>query len=40
MIKKILKPIKQNLLKTEKENDMSIYLLLYLKYILIIVQKN
>ena len=31
---------KQNLLKTKKEKDMSIYLLLYLKYILIIVQKN
>ena len=35
-----LKPIKQNLLKIKKEKDMSIYLLLYLKYILIIVQKN
>ena len=31
---------KQNLLKIKKEKDMSIYLLLYLKYILIIVQKN
>ena len=40
MIKKRLKPIKQNLLKTKKEKDMSIYLLFYLKYILIIVQKN
>ena len=30
MIKKILKPIRQNLLKTKKEKDMSIYLLLYL----------
>ena len=35
-----LKLAKQNLLKIKKENDMSIYLLLYLKYILIIVQKN
>ena len=36
-----LKLVKQNLLKIEKEKDMSIYLLLYLKYILIIiVQKN
>ena len=35
-----LKLAKQNLLKTKKEKDMSIYLLLYLKYILIIVQKN
>ena len=32
--------IKQNFLKIKKEKDMSIYLLLYLKYILIIVQKN
>ena len=39
-IKKRLKPIKQNRLKIKKEKDMSIYLLLYLKYILIIVQKN
>ena len=39
-IKKGLKLIKQNLLKIKKEKDMSIYLLLYLKYILIIVQKN
>ena len=39
-IKKILKPIEQNLLKIKKEKDMSVYLLLYLKYILIIVQKN
>ena len=31
---------KQNLLKIKKEKDMSIYLLLYLKYILIIVQKS
>ena len=38
-IKVRLKPIKQNLLKIKKEKDMSIYLLLYLKYILIIVQK-
>ena len=38
-IKKGLKLIKQNLLKIKKEKDMSIYLLLYLKYILIIVQK-
>ena len=35
-----LKLAKQNLLKTKKEKDMSIYLLLYLKYILMIVQKN
>ena len=35
-----LKLAKQNLLKTKKEKDMSIYRLLYLKYILIIVQKN
>ena len=39
-IKKGLKLIKQSLLNIKKENDMSIYLLLYLKYILIIVQKN
>ena len=39
-IKKGLKPIKQNLSKIKKVKDMSIYLLLYLKYILIIVQKN
>ena len=32
-----LKPMKQNLLKIKKEKDMSIYLLLYLKYILIII---
>ena len=38
--KKRLKPIKQNLMKIKKKKDMSIYLLLYLKYILIIVQKN
>ena len=38
-IKKGLKLIKQNLLKIKKEKDMSIYLLLYLKYVLIIVQK-
>ena len=31
---------KQNLLKIKKEKDTLIYLLLYLKYILIIVQKN
>ena len=31
---------KQNLLKIKKEKDMLIYLLFYLKYILIIVQKN
>ena len=30
MIKKRLKPIEQNLLKTKKEKNMSIYLLLYL----------
>ena len=35
-----LKLAKQNLLKIKKEKDMSIYLLLYLKYIQIIVQKN
>ena len=35
-----LKLAKQNLLKIKKEKDMSVYLLLYLKYILIIVQKN
>ena len=41
-----LKLAKQNLLKIKKEKDMSIYLLLYLKYILkfiyiyIKVQKN
>ena len=35
-----LKLAKQDLLKIKKEKDMSIYLLLYLKYILIIVQKN
>ena len=35
-----LKLAKQNLLKIKKEKDMSTYLLLYLKYILIIVQKN
>ena len=35
-----LKLAKQNLLKIKKEIDMSVYLLLYLKYILIIVQKN
>ena len=35
-----LKLAKQNLLKTKKEKDTSIYLLLYLKYILILVQKN
>ena len=35
-----LKLVKQNLLKIKTEKDMSIYLLLYLKYILIIVQKN
>ena len=35
-----LKLAKQNLLKIKTEKDMSIYLLLYLKYILIIVQKN
>ena len=35
-----LKLAKQNLLKIKKEKDMSIYLLLYLKYILLIVQKN
>ena len=35
-----LKLLKQNLLKIKKEKDTLIYLLLYLKYILIIVQKN
>ena len=35
-----LKLARQNLLKIKKEKDMSIYLLFYLKYILIIVQKN
>ena len=35
-----LKLAKQNLLKIKKGRDTSIYLLLYLKYILIIVQKN
>ena len=35
-----LKLAKHNLLKIKKEMDMSIYLLLYLKYLLIIVQKN
>ena len=35
-----LKLAKQNLLKIKKEKDTSIYLLLYLKYMLIIVQKN
>ena len=35
-----LKLAKENRLKVKKEKDMSIYLLLYLKYILIIVQKN
>ena len=35
-----LKLAKQNLLKIKKEKDISIYLLLYLKYILIIVPKN
>ena len=35
-----LKLAKQNLLKIKKEKDTLIYLLLYLKYILIIVQKN
>ena len=35
-----LKLAKQNLLKIKKEKDTSIYLLLYLKYNLIIVQKN
>ena len=35
-----LKLAKQDVLKIKKEKDMSIYLLLYLKYILIIVQKN
>ena len=39
-IKTGLEPTEQNLLKIKKEKDMSIYLLLYLKYILIIVQKN
>ena len=35
-----LKLAKQKLLKIKKEKDMSIYLLLCLKYILIKVQKN
>ena len=35
-----LKLAKQNLLKIKKEKDTLIYLLLYLKYLLIIVQKN
>ena len=35
-----LKLAKQNFLKIKKEKDMSIYLMFYLKYILIIVQKN
>ena len=35
-----LKLAKQNLLKIKKQKDMLIYLLLYLKHILIIVQKN
>ena len=35
-----LKLAQQNLLKIKKEKDTLIYLLLYLKYILIIVQKN
>ena len=35
-----VKLAKQNLLKIKKEKDTLIYLLLYLKYILIIVQKN
>ena len=35
-----LKLAKQNLLKIKKEKDTLIYLLLYLKYILIIIQKN
>ena len=39
-IKVRLELAKQNLLKIKKEKDMSIYLLLYLKYILIIVQRN
>ena len=39
-IKTGLELTKQNLLKIKKEKDMSVYLLLYLKYILIIVQKN
>ena len=39
-IKTGLELTKQNLLKIKKEKGMSIYLLLYLKYMLIIVQKN
>ena len=35
-----LKLAKQNLLKIKEEKETLIYLLLYLKYILIIVQKN
>ena len=39
-IKTGLELTKQNLLKIKKEKDMSIYLLLYLKYIVIVDQKN
>ena len=35
-----VKLAKQNLLRTKREKDTSVYLLLYLKYILMIVQKN
>ena len=38
--KKKIKTDQANLLKIKKEKDMSVYLLLHLKYILIIVQKN
>ena len=41
MILKVKKQLtKKNLLKTKEEKDTLIYLLLYLKCILIIVQKN
>ena len=39
-IKTGLELTKQNLLKIKKEKDMPICLLLYLKYVLMIVQKN
>ena len=41
LIKKVKKELtKQNLLKIKKEKNTLIYLLLYLKYILIIIRKN
>ena len=40
ILKVKLKLAKQNLLKIKKEKDMLIYLLFYLKHILIIIQKN